>query len=84
MFCPKCAVENPDMARFCRQCGVEMPAVQNPANKSAPMSAKRSGSFIGAAALLALGLIFLLAVPQNGWVLTAPCLLGAYWLFTKK
>lgn len=24
MFCPKCAAENPNEARYCRQCGVQM------------------------------------------------------------
>ena len=88
MFCPKCAAENPDKARFCRQCGVEMRVVQEPANKSPQVPTKRFGSFIGAAVLSALGLIFLLAGLTGGnasaFLLAAPCLIGAYWLFTKK
>jgi hypothetical protein len=88
MFCPKCAVENPDKARFCRQCGVEMRAVQEPTQQAPPPSTKRLGRFVGAAVLSAFGLIFLLAGFSGGdasaFVLAAPCLIGAYWLFSKK
>lgn len=89
MFCPTCAAKNPDNARFCRQCGVEMrAAAQQPAHKAPPAPPRRLGRFVGAAVLSALGLIFLLAGLTGGdasaFLFAAPCLIGAYWLFTKK
>ena len=90
MFCPHCAAKNPDEARFCRQCGVEMRAAARPpaADQKPAAPPKRFGRFVGAAVLSALGLIFLLGGltggSANAYLLAAPCLIGAYWLFSKK
>jgi ribosomal protein L40E len=87
MYCPKCSVENPDEARFCRQCGFQMLGASQSEMPKKPVPTKRVGRFIGAVVLSAMGVLFLLAGLIEGqgsaFVFAIVFLGGAYWLFTK-
>jgi hypothetical protein len=39
MFCPRCAHENPDEAKFCGRCGATMPTTSTPGSSGSPGSA---------------------------------------------
>lgn len=38
MFCPKCATQNMDNARFCRACGLDISLVSNALSRQAPLA----------------------------------------------
>ncbi|MCI0506753.1 MAG: zinc-ribbon domain-containing protein [Gammaproteobacteria bacterium] len=90
MYCSKCSAENPDEARFCRQCGFQLQGLPTPdAGNTVTVAPKKSvGRFVGAAILSAMGVLFLLAGLIEGQgdalVFAAAFLGGAYWLYSKR
>lgn len=90
MFCPKCAHDNPDEARFCGKCGTSMPVAAGASPPAVPTTAAPTqarvseglkwGVFFGTLIVPLLGLI------MGGiyWSNASPSkkAVGKLWLFT--
>lgn len=75
MFCPKCAEQNLDDAKFCRACGVNVALVPQALTGSLPAGADRDRRARGVKyAVISVGLavvavkVLLVAPPNDGWV----------------
>lgn len=88
MYCQYCSADNPDEARFCRDCGSPVRIVSDPKNQHVKENKGGIGKFIGAAILSAMGMIFLLASlieGQFGALVIGGIFTGiAYQLFKKR
>lgn len=75
MFCPKCAEQNLDDAKFCRACGANVSLVPQALTGSLPTGVNRDKHASGVKfTIISLGLalvavtVLLVAPPHDGWV----------------
>lgn len=75
MFCPKCAEQNLDDAKFCRACGANVALVPQALSGSLPTAANTERHASGVKyTIISLGLlavavtVLLVAPPHDGWV----------------
>ena len=62
MFCPKCATENPDKARYCRKCGFQMTGSQQSGTEKPHEDG--SDNFFTWVGYIVVGIIVLVGISQ--------------------